>query len=128
MLARDDRMTRALFDPMPVRAAAIIAGCLVGPIALAQQAPPLEAVPEPPALPEKVQSGEVLEPDVRIVQGERKRVAEYRVNGQLRAVRVEPDNAPPYYLIDTDEDGKVDTRANVLGEELLLPHWVLFSW
>ena len=65
--------------------------------------------PEPPDLPEPVRSGEPLdEPQVTIVRGEKETVYEYRVNGELRAMRVVPDNAPAYYLVDADGDGNTD--------------------
>ena len=35
-------------------------------------------------------------------------VSEYRVDGQLRMVRVQPARGPVYYLIDHDGDGHVD--------------------
>jgi len=91
-------------------------------------APALEPLPEPPAIPEPVESGEILEPDVRIVRGERRTITEYRVNGVLRAIKVEPDNAPPYYLVDADGDGNLETRTRGLGPDFLIPQWVLFTW
>lgn len=35
-------------------------------------------------------------------------VTEYRVSGQLRAVKVVPLHGPTYYLYDRDGDGKLD--------------------
>lgn len=35
-------------------------------------------------------------------------VSEYRVQGQLRMVRVQPKNGPVYYLMDTNGDGRLD--------------------
>ncbi len=96
----------------------------------AQQTPPtLEAVPEPPPIPPQVQSGEVLEPDVRITRKEKATVTEYRVNGRIRAIKVQPDgNFPAYYLYDTDGNGRLDLRTNRYDPDLLIPNWVLFSW
>ena len=98
--------------------------------ALAQSPPPdLQPVPEPPPLPERVQSGEALEPDVRIVRRDQATVTEYRVNGRLRAIKVQPDgDLPPYYLYDTDGDGRLDRRHARFDRDLLIPSWVLFSW
>ena len=87
----------------------------------------LEPVPEPPPIPEAVRSGETLEPDIRIVRGESETVTEYRVNGVVRAIKVQPDVGPAYYLIDTDGDGRIDNSTE-LGPEVVIPQWVLFSW
>ena len=87
----------------------------------------LQPIPEPPPIPKPVRSGETLEPDVRIVRGESETVSEYRVNGQVKVIKVQPDVGPAYYLVDTDGDGSIDNRA-VLGPDLVIPQWVLFSW
>jgi len=60
-------------------------------------------------------------PDSGIVQ-------ELRVNGQLYAIRITPKKGYPYYLVDSDGDGSLETRNNDLGEKLLIPTWVLKSW
>jgi len=96
----------------------------------AQQTPPtLEAIPEPPPIPAQVQSGEALEPEVRITRKEKATVTEYRVNGRIRAIKVQPDgDFPAYYLYDTDGNGRLDLRTNRYDPDLLIPSWVLFSW
>ncbi|NUS39344.1 MAG: DUF2782 domain-containing protein [Lysobacter sp.] len=38
-------------------------------------------------------------------------VSEYRVQGQLRMVRVQPKNGPVYYLMDTNGDGRLDKSS-----------------
>ncbi len=88
----------------------------------------LQGVPQPPPIPEKVQSGEVLEPDVRIIEKEERIVEEYSVNGKVYAIKVIPRNAPAYYLVDTDGDGSLETRRNDLQADILVPQWVIFSW
>ena len=97
---------------------------------LAQSEPPiLQPLAEPPPLPESVQSGEVLEPDVRIVRRDDAVITEYRVNGRLRAIKVTPDgDFPPYYLYDTDGDGRLDQRRSRFDPNLLIPSWVIFTW
>ena len=96
----------------------------------AQTAPPeLQPVPEPPPIPEQLQSGEVMDPDVRIVRREQATVTEYRINGRLRAIKVTPDgNFPAYYLYDTDGDGRLDQRRARFEPDLLIPNWVILSW
>jgi hypothetical protein len=96
--------------------------------ALAQDDADLAPLPEPPPPPPQVESGEVLEPDVTIIQGERQVVEEYRMNGRLYMVRVVPDNAPPYYLMDLDGDGSLETTRHGLAPGFVAPHWILFRW
>jgi hypothetical protein len=84
-------------------------------------------VPEPPDLPPKVESGQVLEPEVTIVESEKQVTHEYRINGQLYMVKVIPTAGPPYYLLDTDGDGELDVRRD-RPDETFVPQWVLFSW
>ena len=92
--------------------------------AYAQDLTPIDEVPPPPP----VVSGETLEPDVTIIQKRDRIVREYRVNGQLRAVRVEPDDAPAYYLVDGDGDGRLDVENHIYGPGFWINSWVLFSW
>lgn len=102
---------------------------LVAAGAAAQSTPEgLQPVPEPPPPPERVESGEPLEPDVRIVREDGKTVTEYRVNGRLTAIKVEPDGFPAYYLIDTDGDGKLETRSAHIDRSFIVPQWAIFSW
>jgi len=111
-------------------AALIIAATALGTApALAQSTPEgLQPAPEPPEIPTQVENGETIEPDVRIVRGVERTVTEYRVNGQLRAIRVEPSVGAPYYLVDADGDGSLETRSRGLGPNFLIPQWVLLSW
>src|SRR5262245_11739769 len=98
---------------------------------LAQSEPNgLIPAPEPPPLPQRVQEGEPLEPDITIVQRTEETVYEYRVNGRLRAVRVvqKDKRFPPDYLIDADGDGRLEHRRHDLAPEILINGWVLFSW
>lgn len=101
---------------------------LLASAAFAQQSEPLEAVPEPPELPQPLQSGETIEPDVTIVRGEEETVVEYRVNGELRAVKIIPDVGPVYYLADADGDGSLETKAYPQAPDFLVNQWVIFSW
>jgi hypothetical protein len=86
------------------------------------------AAPEPPELPEAVQSGEELEPEITLIQRENETIEEYRINGQLFKVKITPSSGPPYYLIDQDGDGVLETRANDSTTDSQVPQWILYSW
>jgi len=53
------------------------------------------------------------------------KVDEYRVNGQLRMVRITPVRGPAYFLYDRDGDGTLDRND---AENLPQVYWKLFSW
>jgi Protein of unknown function (DUF2782) len=55
-------------------------------------------------------------------------VEELRVNGQLYAIRVTPKRGVPYYLVDSDGDGNLETRNNDTDPSLLIPAWVIKQW
>ncbi len=55
-------------------------------------------------------------------------VEELRVNGQLYAIRVTPKHGVPYYLMDSDGDGNLETRKNDTDSDLLIPAWVIKKW
>jgi hypothetical protein len=83
--------------------------------------PPEMAVPE-------VRSGEVIEPEVTIVEEEDRTVHQYSVNGHVYMVKIQPaGNFPPYYLLDLDGDGMMDVRRDG-PDDIAVPQWVLFSW
>jgi hypothetical protein len=92
------------------------------------QGEPADAVPEPPPIPERVKSGETLEPEVTIIQREEERVEQYSINGQIYAIKVTPQKGAPYYLVDVDGDGKLESRRNDLDADILVPSWVIFQW
>jgi hypothetical protein len=99
--------------------------------ALAQtETPPqnLEPVPDVPPPPARVESGEPLEPDVRIIRKKDATIEEYRINGNLYMIKVMPVIGPPYYLMDQDGDGRMETNMSELRENFVVPQWVLFSW
>lgn len=88
--------------------------------ASAQDAPP----PPAPAS----QADAMPEPEVTIRPGEEGMVEEYRIKGRLYMVKISPKDAPPYYLIDNDGDGELETRHNGPMESRLIPQWILFRW
>jgi hypothetical protein len=88
----------------------------------------LEPVPDVPPPPARVESGEPLAPDVRIIRKKDATIEEYRINGNLYMIKVIPVIGPPYYLMDQDGDGRMETNMSELRENFVVPQWVLFSW
>lgn len=87
----------------------------------------LEPVPEPPELPDPLETGENIEPEVTIIRKEDAVVEEYRINGRLYMVKVTPAVGPAYYLKDMDGNGEMDQTRYEL-EDMTVPQWVLFTW
>lgn len=71
---------------------------------------------------------QVMGADVVITPKEQGRVKEYRVNGQLYMVEILPVKGAPYYLIDTDGDGLLESHQNHLEPQLAVPRWTLRRW
>ncbi len=86
------------------------------------------AMPSAPELPAPVQSGEEMEPDITIVRKGKDTIQEYRRNGRLYMVKVQPDAGPPYYLLDTNGDGRMDVKKNDLDKTSNIHQWLLFEW
>ena len=63
------------------------------------------------------------EPQVVIRPGADATYYEYRVNGELREIRVKPKVGPVYYLVPVDGEF---IRQD--GSQLVVPKWVLFEW
>jgi len=84
---------------------------------------------QPPEMaPPEVQSGEVIEPDVTIIEEEDKTIHQYSINGHVYMVKIVPAGGfPPYYLLDLDGDGVLDVRRDG-PEDIAVPQWVLFRW
>ena len=87
----------------------------------------LESVPEPPDLPDPLETGENIEPQITIIRNEDAVIEEYRINGNLYMVKVTPSIGPVYYLIDNDGDGSLDPIHHEL-DDISVPQWVLFTW
>jgi hypothetical protein len=68
------------------------------------------------------------EPQVTIIERGSDVVEEYRLQGKLYMVKVTPRKGPPYYLIDTDGDGNLETRRGEMAETPQIPSWILFKW
>ncbi len=89
------------------------------------QDPPRNENEEP--LPPKVQD-EQLEPTVTIRDEEGRRIEEYSRGGQVYMVKVIPDKGVPYYYIDSDGDGRLET-APTKGLEPVRPvYWKVKEW
>lgn len=110
---------------------------LATPAALLAAPAELEPLPEapPPPLPDSSPppptglEDEGLEPEVRIIKRNDAVIYEYRINGRLYKVRVEPRVGPPYYLYDRDGDGVLETpRRQPLEPAPVVPNWVIHSW
>lgn len=87
----------------------------------------LEPIPDGP--PETGGERNVPAPEVTIRQrGDRGSIEEYRVGGVLYMIKVVPSKGVPYYLVDTDGDGNLETRYSDLQDGMLIPAWVLLRW
>ena len=84
-------------------------------------------VPAPPPLPDPVESGQALEPEITIIRKDDATITEYRINNNLYKVKVVHFVGKPYYLIDRDGDGVMEGRSSIY-DDIIVPQWVLFSW
>lgn len=84
-------------------------------------------VVKPPKLPERLQDGESIEPEVNIIQKEDRTIEEYRHNGELYMIKVTPAVGKPYYFIDTDGDGSLESKQFELQSDAV-PNWILLKW
>lgn len=103
---------------------------LVPSLVWAQAAPqPAGLEPVPDGAPSAASSSGVPAPEVTIRRrGSEEVVEEYRAGGVLYMIKVSPTKGVPYYLVDTDGDGSLETRYNDLQDGLLIPAWVLLRW
>ena len=85
-------------------------------------------VPAPPDLPDPLQSGQPIEPEVTIIHRDDAVIEEYRLNGKMYMVKIIPAIGKPYYIIDRDGDGQMETRMSEIYDDFNVPQWVLFSW
>ena len=65
------------------------------------------------------------EPAITIRHDEGKTFYEYRINGQLKEIKVVPKNGPAYYLVPADSP---DGFIRIEESQLLIPKWILFRW
>ena len=55
-------------------------------------------------------------------------IEEFRVNDRVFMIKVTPEKGFSYYLVDTDGDGRLDSRRNALEPNFLVPQWTLMRW
>ena len=92
-----------------------------------------EEVSPPPPLPtsdtsEAEDSRNIPQPEVNIIQRKDMQIEEYRVNGRLRYVKITPKKGKPYYLVDKDGDGDLETRHDDLDGVPPVNEWILLEW
>lgn len=100
------------------------------------QAPVSDAPPPPMPLPDAVppppttgtSEEEELQPEVRITKRGGDIIYEYRINNQLYMVKIVPRIGYPYYLVDQDGDGSLESRYGNLEPNLLVPRWIIYRW
>jgi hypothetical protein len=80
-----------------------------------------------PTAPSRATSDDLIEPEVTIIETDDQVIYEYRANGQLYMVKIQPMVGPPYFMLDIDGDGLLDVQ-NQSPPELAVPQWLLFSW
>lgn len=51
-------------------------------------------------------------------------ISEYRVQGQLRMVRVQPAHGPVYYMMDSNGDGRLDSNKG----EVSPVYYKIYGW
>lgn len=82
---------------------------------------------KPPVIPEPLADGESIEPEVNIIQKDDRMIEEYRINGVLYMIKVTPTIGRPYYFMDTDGNGSLESKQHDL-DGILVPNWILFEW
>ena len=119
--------------------AALLVSCLASPLATlaaddnakfgeAPPPPPAVTVPVPDEGDDPASAKGGPQPEVTIVQRKDAKVEEYRLNGRLYMVKVIPFVGPPYYFVDRDGDGLMESKINGRGAEPRAPQWVILSW
>ncbi|MEW5839022.1 MAG: DUF2782 domain-containing protein [Pseudomonadota bacterium] len=88
---------------------------------------PAQAASNEPAL--AAPQTDIPEPEVNIREEPQQTVEEFRSRGRPYMIRVTPRGGlPPYYMVDNDGDGTLETRINSPSNPPATPRWVLFRW
>lgn len=81
-----------------------------------------------PTLPDEADdSRNIPEPEIRIIRKKDTVIEEYRVNGRLRFVKITPSIGNPYYMVDTNGDGILETREDNFSNPPI-NQWILLEW
>jgi hypothetical protein len=89
------------------------------------------AAPPPPLPADAVQSDDsrnLPQPEVKIIHRKDATIEEYRINGQLRYIKVMPKKGKPYYLVDHDGDGVLESRQSDLKGPPQVNKWIIKEW
>ena len=81
-----------------------------------------------PSLPPLDYEERLLGAEVTITETETAIIHEYRINGQIYMVRVDPIVGPPYYFFDHNGDGQLDIHTPGPPAARSVQQWLLFSW
>ena len=73
-------------------------------------------------MPALAQSSADVDPDITIRQEEDRTIREYRVDGHLYAIEIQPNRGPGFFLVDHDGDGNFERQE---GGRVAVPQWVL---
>ncbi len=84
-------------------------------------------VQDPPLPPKVVKPEDRLEPTVTITRKGDVIEETYKRNGQVVMVKFIPKKGPPWYLLDLDGDGVLETRRDDFGDVQPVM-WKLFTW
>lgn len=66
--------------------------------------------------------------EIKIIGHDDGRIEEFRIAGRLYMIKITPRYGVPYYLIDSNGDGGLDTRKTEVDEHLMIPSWTLLRW
>ncbi len=81
-----------------------------------------------PTLPDEADdSRNIPQPEVRIIRKKDAVIEEYRVNGRLRFIKITPSVGKPYYMVDIDGDGVLETREDNFSNPPI-NQWILLEW
>jgi len=81
-----------------------------------------------PTIPDEADdSRNIPQPEVRIIRKKDTVIEEYRVNGRLRFIKITPSVGSPYYMVDTDGDGILETREDNFTNPPI-NQWILLEW
>jgi len=105
---------------------AVLAIALSGNALAADKNKAPEVTPPPP--PEQLTKGKQIKPTVTIVKRKWATIEEYSIGGQIYAVKITPNKGAPYYLYDSNGDGVLDVREDILGAPKAINRWKIITW